>query len=145
MELLSAVNSSSVYKCLMTCQKEESIWEFCKDVTYSWKSLTFLLFQLPSPFTPVLSPYQGESCWREGTNSLAVREKSDKMKICVALLCRMICCKNMIVFWTVTVEMASWERVGEGYVYYLLMTSRSSWLSLQVKKKKKNTQQTTLF
>lgn len=131
--LLSAVNSSSVYKCLMTCQNEESMWEFCKDVTYSWKSLTFLLFPTFFSFHSSSFSLPGtESCWREGTNSLAVREKSDKMKACVALLCRMTCCKNMIVFWKVTVEMASWEWVGEGYVYYLLMISRSSWLSLQV-------------
>lgn len=78
-----------------------------------------------------------ESCCRECTNSLAVREKSDKMNVCGALLCRMTCCKNTTVFWKVTLEMASWEWVGEGYVYYLLMTSRSSLLSLQVKGKKK--------
>lgn len=78
-----------------------------------------------------------ESCCRECTNSLAVREKSDKMNVCGALLCRMTCCKNTTVFWKVTLEMASWEWVGEGYVYYLLMTSRLSLLSLQVKGKKK--------
>lgn len=109
--------------CLKTCQNEESLWEFCKDVTYSWMSLTsfptsfsFHSFSFSLPGT--------ESCCRECTNSLAVREKSDKMNVCGALLCRMTCCKNTTVFWKVTLEMASWEWVGEGYVYYLLMTSR---------------------
>lgn len=98
-------------------------------VTYFTNEASFSFFHSTS-FSLLVTA----SCWREGTNSLAVREKSVKMKACEALLCRMTCCKNTTVFWKVTVEMASWEWAGEGYVYYLLMTSRSSLFSLQVKK-----------
>lgn len=101
----------------------------------------FVIFSLSKPnfffsfHSTSFSLLGTESCWKEGTNSLPEREKSDKTKACEAFLCRMTSCKNTTVCWKVTVEMASWEWVGEGYVYYLLMTSRSSLLSLWVLKK----------
>lgn len=129
-QLLQLTLKLTCFKFLLSfqygfCHPKESF------VTFSLSKPNFF-FSVHSTSISLLGT---ESCWKEGTNSLPVREKSNKMKACEAFLCRMTSCKNTTVCWKVTVEMASWEWVGEGYVYYLLMTSRSSLLSLWALKK----------